>query len=66
VFPYFGVENADEWPVDVYSRDGELLFSGWIPRASWQFAHDDFILGTETDEETGDERIIRYRLVWPE
>lgn len=66
VFPFFRPEDSDERPVDVYSRDGERLFSGWIPRTSWLFAQDDYIYGRESDDETGEERIIRYRLVWPD
>jgi hypothetical protein len=66
VFPFFKPEDSDERPVDVYSRDGEHLFSGWIPRMTWDFALGDYVYGRESDDETGEERITRYRLVWPE
>jgi hypothetical protein len=66
VFPYYKPEDSDERPVDVYSRDGEHLFSGWIPRMTWDFALGDYVYGPDSDDETGEERIIRYRLVWPE
>ncbi len=66
VFPQFKAEDGDERPVDVYSRDGEHLFSGWIPRKLWDFALDDFVYGRSTDEETGEVRVVRYRLIWPD
>jgi hypothetical protein len=66
VFPQFKSEGGDERPVDVYSRDGEHLFSGWISRKLWDYALDDFVYGRSTDQETGEVRIVRYRLIWPD
>jgi hypothetical protein len=69
VFPHFDPDDepsdGQELPVDIYSREGGHLFSGWIPRISWRSARDDFIYSTRSDDETGEVRIIRYRLVWP-
>ena len=63
VFPWLEDSEAEENAVDVYSRDGERLFSGWMPTLSWSDARDDFVYGRESDDDTGEERIIRYRLV---
>jgi len=65
VYPYTDAFDAPEVPVDVYSRDGEALFSGWIPAVRWSDARGDFVYGREADEQTGEERIIRYRVVEP-
>lgn len=66
VFPYI----PDDWdrsdqPVDVYSNDGDRLFSGLIPIVPWGAARGDFIYGVSTDPETEEYRVVRYRLVEP-
>ncbi len=65
VFPWPEDLETDERPVDIYSRDGEPVFSGWMPVLRWSDARGDFLYGWESDDETGEERIIRYRLVEP-
>ena len=65
VFPYINDFEAAEVPVDVYSRDGDALFSGWIPAVRWSDARGDFVYGREADDQSGEERIIRYRIVEP-
>lgn len=58
-------ENAEDRAVDVFSPEGDLLFSGWIPATRWLFARDDYVLAQRTNELTGEENIVRYRLVTP-
>lgn len=68
VFPYpesAEAAEADEVAVDVYSAEGEPLFSGLMPRVRWSDAEGDFVYSRESDDSTGEERIIRYRLVEP-
>jgi len=65
VFLQPGEVDAADFPVDVYSATGERLFSGWTPRMKWQVARGDFVFGLETDEASGEERLVRYRLVEP-
>lgn len=58
-------EEADDRAVDVFSPEGERLFSGWIPATRWLFARDDYVLARRTDDQSGDENVVRYRLVTP-
>lgn len=71
VFPYViaGME-PEEQPVDVYSAAGERLFSGWIPSHIWLWARrfdarGDFVYDIQTNEETGEDQVVRFRLVEP-
>jgi hypothetical protein len=66
VFPFV----PDAWdrpdqPVDVYSADGEHLFSGMIPFRRWDSARGDFVYGVGTDPVSEEYRAVRYRLVEP-
>lgn len=66
VYPFI----PDSWdrpdqPVDVYSRDGERLFSGMMPIMRWDAARDDFVYAVDTDPVTEEYRVVRYRLVEP-
>jgi hypothetical protein len=75
VFPYFppmdaprprGVERAHEpRPVDVYSADGEHVFSGLIDLAAWSGALGDFVYTLRTNPDTEESEVVRYRLVEP-
>jgi len=67
VFPFeFGFgETGEEREVDVYSRDGERLFTGHMDRALWLDARGDFVYSLRTNEETGELEPVRYRLVEP-
>lgn len=64
VFPFVvdQQEHGDR-PVDVYGLDGELLFSGMMPNRSWLTARGDYVYGIEVDEDTGEQVIVRYRLL---
>jgi hypothetical protein len=67
VFPFeFGFgETGEEREVDVYSRDGERLFTGHMDRPLWLDARGDFVYFLRTNEETGEQEPVRYRLVEP-
>lgn len=66
VFPWVGADwQRDVVPVDVYSPRGERLFAGFIADRSWMRAKDDAVYGIESDERSGLQRIVRYRLGTP-
>jgi len=80
VFPWVRRWNAsepdfDEWrPVDVYSREGELLFNGQIAARfaihddyspAWMGVHEGSIRGLEIDPDTQELRLASYRLRLP-
>lgn len=65
VFPWFDDDDTEARPVDVFSAAGERLFSGWVPELRWSDAHGDFVYGHEADDDTGEERIIRFRMIEP-
>ncbi len=67
VFPYVRssyVEENGHRPVDVYSNDGTLLFSGSV-RTTWDAADGDFVYLYEEREDTGEWAVVRYRLDEP-
>ncbi len=72
VVPYANREH-DEYrgtsrgpvPVDVYSPDADLLFSGMIGIETWEATLDDHVYRVETDPESEERVIARYRLVYP-
>lgn len=68
-FPYVheleDAEGADH-PVQVFSADGDLLFSGVMPNRRWLAAYEDYVYTTEEDPETGDPQVVRWKLVLPE
>jgi len=71
VLPYVapGLE-PEERQVDVYSAEGERLFSGLMPSLGdpWRNAlatQGDFIYHLRPDNETGEWQVVRYRLVAP-
>jgi hypothetical protein len=66
-FPYEEADDPDPdtIPVDVYSPTGAHLFSGWMPNLAWSDARGDFVYDLESDDDSGEERIIRYRIVEP-
>jgi hypothetical protein len=51
--------------VDVYSPAGEHLFSGWMSEISWDSARGEFVYDIRSDDETGDQSVVRYRPVTP-
>ncbi len=65
VFPY--VYGAPETrPVDVYSADGEKLFSGKIPLRKWDIAAGDYVYGGHVDPGDREWRVSRWRLRFPD
>ena len=66
VFPWVEKdEDRDAWPVDIYSPEGERLFAGLIPIDHWIAALGEFIYRFEEHPETGEQQVVRYRLVEP-
>jgi len=57
--------DRPDQPVDVYSPDGEHLFSGMIPMFRWDSARGDHVYGVSTDPDTEENIAVRYRLVEP-
>jgi len=57
--------EREEYPVDVYSPDGDLIFAGLIPVRDWLAALGDFIYTIERDPVTEEQLVVRYRLVEP-
>jgi hypothetical protein len=67
VFPYVRSPSGDEVaerPVDVYTLDGEPLFSGTIS-GFWGAAHGDYVYTLRLNGETEEQEVVRYRLVEP-
>jgi hypothetical protein len=66
VFPYpDNDDETDHAAVDVYSDEGEHLFSGFMRSIRWTDAQGDFLYSRESDDDTGEERILRYLLAEP-
>ena len=65
IFPGPGEDDSDQRMVDVYSPEGEHLFSGWIPSVDWRSARGEHVYAIESDDQTGDVSVVRYRLVEP-
>lgn len=66
VYPYFDRgEELEERPVDVYSPDGELLFSGMILDRRWDNADGDYVFAAGSDRVTGELLVWRWRLDEP-
>ncbi len=65
VHPSTAEDENGERMVDVYSPDGERLFSGWIASLRWRSARGDYVYALDSDDQTGEERVVRYRLVEP-
>ena len=64
------IDPPENVPVDVYSRDGEMLFAGVIPfegRAyvRWDAVHGDYVYTRGPHPETGETAVFRHRLVEP-
>ena len=67
VFPYVRgsfIEEHGHRPVDVYSANGDHLFSGFI-NTWWQAAEGEFVYVYEEHDATGEWSVVRYRLVEP-
>jgi hypothetical protein len=62
---YRPVPPDDDTAVDVYSEDGDRLFTGSMPRIEWEAAYGDYVYMIETDEATREQVVVRYRLVEP-
>ncbi len=57
--------DVAEWPVDVYSADGDALFSGRMDRLLWHAYLGDYVYGVSPDPVGEENRVVRYRLVEP-
>lgn len=57
--------RSGPFPVDVYSPTGERRFAGFIGIDSWQAALGDHLYRIETDPETAEQVVARYRIVQP-
>jgi hypothetical protein len=57
-------EQAVNRPVDVYSAEGDQIFSGIIADV-WDAAHGDFVYRLRLNPETEEQEVVRYRLVEP-
>lgn len=67
VFPYFPMAWLRDdrlRPVDVYSSDGSLIFSGMMPNRDWVTAHGDHVYGIQEEAE-GNYVVLRHRLIAP-
>lgn len=64
VFPYVDAVLPDTVPVDVYSADGERVFTGTMPSIDWQVAVGDLVYGAKRDA-NGEQQVVRYRLEEP-
>jgi len=58
------VNPPETTPVDVYSAQGVLLYSGEAANVPWSVAHRDWVYEIERGPET-DPVVVRYRLVEP-
>ncbi len=69
VVPYAEERPGEPLPehvaVDVYTPEGERIFSGWMPNKDWRAARDNFVYVIETDPDTDERVVVRYRLVTP-
>lgn len=66
VYPYYERgEELEERPVDVYSAEGELLFSGKILDRQWRHARGDFVYAAGSDRVTGELLVWRWKLEEP-
>ena len=65
VYDVYESELTAERPVDVYDSDGNVLFHGFMGASYWWVAQRDFVYALEFDGDTGDQRVVRYRLVEP-
>ncbi len=59
------IELPQEFPVDVYSRAGEEIFSGMMQFPGWHAAQDEYVYRLETDPQTEEQIVVRYQLVEP-
>ena len=75
VFPFYEPLNAPrpqdterpevDRPADVFSPDGEHLFSGMISISDWTGALGDFVYGSRINRETDEYEVVRHRLAEP-
>jgi hypothetical protein len=68
VIPLVGASarpSAGHVPVDVFSADGEHLFSGLMEDFEWTAAAGHFVYGIRVNPQSGEREPVRYRLVAP-
>jgi hypothetical protein len=65
VFPFVSTTEVREHrPVDVYDRNGQLIFAGPMANVQWSAANGDFVYGLVPDSE-GNQVVVRYTLIFP-
>lgn len=52
-------------PVDVYSSEGGLLYSGTTDLPLWHVSLGDFVYALAEDQDSGERLVVRYRIVEP-
>lgn len=68
LYVYRWVRNdplATVFPVDVFTEDGEHLFSGTIDRKQWLLGRGDLVYGFQDDEASGGRVAVAYRIIEP-
>jgi hypothetical protein len=68
VFPQVSVSGGPSEglvPVDVYSPEGDHLFSGLMEQFEWTAASGDLVYGIRVNPQTEEREPVRYRLVEP-
>lgn len=56
------LEDSPEVPVDVYSRDGEPVFRGVMPRVRWRAAFGSYVYAFRVNADTDEIEVVRYKL----
>jgi hypothetical protein len=59
------VPAPENLEVDAFSPEGDRLFVGSMPNLRWTDARGDFVYGLRTNEATGEQEPVRYRLIEP-
>jgi len=54
--------SSDRYPVDVYDSEGQRITAGWLPFQNWDAQSDGAVYRIETDADTGETVVVRYRL----
>ena len=66
VYPYVEeLEHTTERPVDVYSRDGTILFAGYVASYSWSVSRGEHVYAVGLDTVTGEYHAVRWKLIRP-
>lgn len=58
-------DPPDTFPVDVYDRDGERIFTGTIDRGRWRDARGAYLYAPTLDDDTDEYRVVRWSPIAP-